>query len=123
MLKRIGSCLRCGRCCRGIFLNFGMGHAATEAERASAEDFLRWVGLHENVIIKRVDEDNAEVAYNSPCSHLTFDGDGKAGCSIYKDRPEICKSFPESPSVNCPGFRFVEDTEMDETVSKKKKEV
>jgi len=91
-----------------------MGHAATDKERASAEDFLRWASLHENVVIKRIDKDNAEVAYNSPCSCLTFDEDGKAGCSIYEDRPEICKNFPENPTVNCPGFRFVEDIEMDD---------
>lgn len=109
MLKRVGSCLRCGHCCKGVFLNFGMGHAATEEERKSAEDFLLWASLHEGVIVKRIDEDNAEVGMEAPCRHLLLDEDGKAGCSIYEDRPKICREFPAGPTPNCPGFRFVED--------------
>jgi hypothetical protein len=97
-----------------------MGHAATDAERESAEDFLRWAGMHEGVIVKKVDEDNAEVGLEAACIHLTFDEEGKAGCSIYgEDRPEICKGFPSRPTPNCPGFHFVEDNEKVETVSNK----
>jgi len=88
-----------------------MGHAATEEERKSAEDFLRWASLHEGVIVRWVDKDNAEVGFNSPCKHLKFDSDGKALCEIYEERPEICRVFPASPNINCPGFRFSDDPE------------
>lgn len=88
-----------------------MGHAATQGEKDAAEDFLRWAGLHEGVVVRRVDENNAEVGFNSPCRHLKFNERGKAFCEIYEDRPEICKNFPGSPNMNCPGFWFEEDSE------------
>ena len=122
MLKRVGECQRCGHCCKGVFLNFGMGHAANEKEREAAQDFLRWASFHEDVTVKWIDEDTAEVAYNSPCRHLIFVEDGKAGCAVYEDRPEICRNFPEGPTPHCPGFRFVEDTEEALEVSQKENE-
>lgn len=96
-----------------------MGHAVNEGERRAADDFLRWASFHEGVIVRRVDEDSAEVGLEAPCKHLTFDEKGNAGCSIYEgDRPEICKAFPAGPTPNCPGFRFVEGDEV-ENVSNK----
>jgi len=119
VLERIGSCHRCGHCCRGVFLNFGMGHAATQEERDCALDFLRWASFHEGVIVNQIDEDNAEVGFDAPCRHLTFDKDGKSSCGIYEVRPRICRDFPSKPSVNCPGFRFKGSSET----SSEKKEV
>lgn len=95
-----------------------MGHAATEEERNSAEDFLRWAGFHEGVVVRRIDKDNVEIGYNSPCKHLKFDEQGKASCGVYEDRPNICRVFPASPNVNCPGFRFSDSPGTEETREK-----
>jgi Fe-S-cluster containining protein len=107
MYKRSGSCKRCGHCCKAIYLNFGMEHAENDQDRESAQDFLRWASLHENVTVKWSSKACAEVGYKTPCKHLIFDEEGKAGCSNYTDRPEMCKRYPDGPNPNCPGFSFV----------------
>ena len=112
MKKRVGSCLRCGHCCKAVYLNFGMGHASTEKERVVAKDFLRWAALHEGVIVRWIDEDTAEVGYNTPCKRLEFNEDSKSSCAIYEDRPEICRRYPDVENPNCPGFKFVEDPDI-----------
>lgn len=109
MSERVGECLRCGHCCRAIFLNFGMGDAPTQDDKDAADDFLRWASFHKNVTITYLSESVAEVGYQTPCEHLSFDEHQRAECALYEDRPRICKRYPDSPNPNCPGFKFIEE--------------
>jgi len=108
MSKRVGTCLRCGHCCRAVFLSFGMGDNPTESEQAAAKDFLRWAEAHKGVTVKWVDETTAEVGYDSPCEFLEYDDHHRSVCKNYENRPEICRRYPEVENPNCPGFRFVD---------------
>jgi len=104
-MERTGECLRCGNCCKKVVLKFGMEGATTDLEMAAAQDFLRWAALHEGVSVKQINEREAEVIFEARCSALKWEN-GEAVCTIYEDRPQICRGFPDSPTPNCPGFRF-----------------
>jgi len=121
MPTREGNCQRCGRCCKSVYLSFEMSQEVTQKDKESAADFLRWAALHEGVRVNIRNEACAEVGYKAKCRMLTADSEGKAVCQIYDERPKICQEFPPGPNPTCPGFRFVENSDVD--MAQKDKEI
>ena len=76
------NCLTCpANCCRNIILPI-----ALEVN----EDQKRWIELH-GLQVEIKQEDDLKIAYlkvETPCSKLK---DFK--CTIYKDRPQVCKDY------------------------------
>ena len=90
--ERVGSCNRCGRCCKADHLL----DACTEKEKR----LLR--NLSHN---KQIDKD----LKGFRCKHVWFKK-RKARCKIYENRPEFCRLFPTGPDdivAGC-GFAFKE---------------
>lgn len=86
---RVGECSQCGACCD----NF---RALCIQQKAQLEGFHVVVGSH------------------FPCykSHME---DGKSVCSIYEERPQMCRAFPWSEEclIDFPecSYRFVDAKE------------
>ncbi len=76
-------CKGCGTCC---------SHVALEIDTPkSKEDFqeIVWFVMHQNVAVF-VDHDSSwNLEFNTPCNSLT----DKRLCSVYKDRPAICRGY------------------------------
>ena len=92
-MKRVGSCLRCGACCRII------GFAVD----LSIPDIIDWLRARGCEIHGT---DMAVLKF--PCPHLNPLGD----CDLHgPDKPEICQRWPEEPSDLTPGcgFSFTEE--------------
>ena len=98
-IKRIGSCLRCGTCCKSIYTIINLNPNDTK----DTEGFKKWLDLH-GVAYKQ-NGDILEVKYGGSCRNLRYK-DGEAVCLDYKHRPAVCVEFPQAPSCNCVGFRF-----------------
>ena len=108
--KRIGSCNRCGNCCRDFIIDINVS-GTTDFEFT---DYLRWINGHVDVRadIKSFKGRTAELRINSPCKYLVENSDGTWGCAIQDEKPEICKRYPEEEYTDeigkkC-GFRFVD---------------
>ena len=72
----------CGACCRWIVLQVNPQY--------DNPDIARWIGLHGIRLQRR---DGGIFAYiPTPCSALGGDG----MCTIYEERPEVCRIFPTS---------------------------
>jgi len=112
------TCTQCGNCCTGPtgFVLF----TGAEAE-AMAED----VGISKDAFIEQYTRDTIvgrslkeiEVdEHGFDCVFLTRDDAGKTGCSIYRTRPEQCRTWPfwksnligkrawREASEDCPGM-------------------
>lgn len=71
----------CSACCEFLVLQVNPAY--------KSKDVRRWIELHG---IKLVEKDGGLFAHiPSPCSKLK---DGM--CSIYEDRPDVCRSWPSS---------------------------
>lgn len=70
-------CCRCGACCE----KFAM-------QRRFAPDFIEFMTAFYG---RRLEESIVHV--NRRCSKLRYDDDGKAVCTIYDERPKICRDF------------------------------
>lgn len=70
--------IKCGDCCRKMYIPFGDGNET---------DWSRWIKLHEGleIIMFRGLEC---IVLNKVCSKLKNNK-----CTIYKDRPKMCKEF------------------------------
>lgn len=78
MYERVGSCNRfCSRCCS---LSHWRAHPLYETVKAILES-PPFTGMNER----------------GDCNHLVWKN-GMAECSIYDERPEICRVFPSHPS-------------------------
>ena len=104
-LKRVGECIRCGNCCR-----VGIMRLHKSAVAGGDEDVLRdlfaWYSCREGVEIVE-DDVSFEIQVHRPCQFLAFDEDAKAQCMNYENRFMICRAFPNFPTKQCLGFRFV----------------
>lgn len=82
-MKRIGKCLRCGKCCKLLTL--------TESD-INLKRLVEKLGIKKEI----------------KCSHLGY-VKGVFVCGIYDRRPDFCRRYPESPEDLIPGcgFRFV----------------
>lgn len=93
--KRVGTCQRCGRCCRGrpLFDSIVNGDSGYSKELVAAIQ----------VFACDIDKMN--------CPDCTVDKSGFATCLKYKDRPEFCKLYPAEPSDLIPGcgFSFIKE--------------
>ena len=79
---------RCGKCdaycCKHVAVHI-------DAPQTSEDyDNIRWYLLHENVWVSIDFEDRWLVEFKTPCRHITDD----FKCSIYKNRPAICREYP-----------------------------
>jgi Fe-S-cluster containining protein len=98
--ERLGSCTRCGKCCTSI--------VSWTAYCPELRDYFEWLSLHQGVVVKRDRRTNIVwIEFKNKCRYLRLKR-GKVVCSIYNDRPKICRDFPLDPgiAVNCPGFHF-----------------
>jgi Fe-S-cluster containining protein len=78
----IKDCSKCSKCCEAIYLPYP----------EDSEDIKRWIKYHDIEFVKN--SKGTFIKIHNKCSKLK---DGK--CSIYEDRPEICKIF------NCEEFK------------------
>ena len=89
---RVGSCNRCGKCCKADHLL----EACTDQEKRILRNLAR---------DKKIEQKLAGFR----CKHVWFKK-RKARCKIYENRPEFCKYFPTGPDdivAEC-GFKFKE---------------
>jgi Fe-S-cluster containining protein len=84
------SCKRCGHCCR-FLVNLNDGDIK-RLEKTGKTDFVRKV-VGQN-FIKRV---------NGYCPFLSLDS-GIAKCKVYKDRPDVCRNFPNTKHLGIKGY-------------------
>ena len=110
------SCTQCGNCCTGppgyVFFTDDEAEAmATRLELTVGE--FRKKHAHKAYGEWSLNETKTEFGYD--CIFLVRDEEGKAGCSIYEDRPKQCRTWPFWPenlrsqrnwltvAKNCPG--------------------
>jgi len=75
----VEKCKRCGKCCRIMDFPFPPGKPS--------KDFIRWAKFHEKTkIVKQ--RDGYWIRFELKCSKLK-----NGRCSIYKNRPELCKEY------------------------------
>jgi len=95
-MKRVGKCLRCGRCCRArpLFKNM----SKEEKMLIKKIDFKLYLKLKRLAV-----EDYA-------CPFLTYK-DGVAVCTIYENRPKWCREYPSNPDelLDGCGYKFIEE--------------
>ena len=107
MIKRIGECKMCGRCCTRRYIESGMSEQEKADARANAEK--------KGDITRLRDQ----------CKHLERRKGGTFICRIGQNRPPHCEAFPDRPEdifwVGC-GYRFIrinvetgEETEIELT--------
>ncbi len=77
---KLEKCKNCsGDCCKLMYIQIN--------KEKSEKDYIRWVNLHENIqVVKR--KGYWYMKIDLKCSKLK---NGK--CSIYKDRPKLCKEY------------------------------
>ncbi len=83
-------CSRCGRCCREVYL------PVDKAYTEDGLDHLEWAKHHRLNIAYREDSDGRRlwgVELDAPCIHLMEESDGKTTCTIYDDRPQMCRDY------------------------------
>lgn len=71
-------CKKCGRCCKVMYLWLG---GKPEA------DYRRWINLHEKIKVVKRGRDYG-VRIELKCTKLKNNS-----CTIYKNRPDICKEY------------------------------
>jgi len=80
------ACYGCGeKCCSRFFIVL---------EGVKDEDWVRWLSFHQGVVVKKLKKHKYEVWFDLPCRNVRDDG----SCSIYEDRPRVCRSFTCGPS-------------------------
>ena len=89
-------CKRCGKCCREVSVDYRLfnGHRVAKHLRISFKEAETRVLKHFN-----------QHPSNKPCLFFIAD---KKGCSIYRVRPSVCRSYPlytdaGSMGIDCPG--------------------
>lgn len=70
--------IRCGKCCKVVYIPCG---------DLNETDYLRWIKLHTRVKIE-VFRGLQCIVLPYKCSKLKHNK-----CTIYEDRPEMCKKF------------------------------
>lgn len=103
-VKRVGSCKRCGNCCKYIVYPYKVPE--NEAQR---NETIRWLSDHSRTRVYEIKADPTMVFVEvfSPCKYLKFSKSQKAKCRLYERRPSMCRNFPMAKAFNCSGFDFV----------------
>jgi Fe-S-cluster containining protein len=106
-MTRLGSCLRCGACCRFA------GWFRVEA----TADLVEWLGKRDSRMqvreLEPADDDGIsliDVLVPHTCEHLTQSG-GVYSCALHDaEKPQLCKEgpTPETLEAGC-GFTFTEE--------------
>jgi len=106
-LYRVGYCVKCGGCCKGINMRTSIN-----------EEIADWVRLH-GIKVTMLDNKSAILSWIKDCKYLqieSFELDGTYShtCQNYKSRPNICVNYPMSPSSHkeCM-FVFINTRELD----------
>jgi len=85
--KNIHDCPKCkSQCCKSVTIEIDTPHSKKDF------DEIKWFVLHENVIVYIDTERKWNLEFVSPCKALDKNG----LCTIYKDRPIICRLYPKS---------------------------
>ena len=89
------SCTQCGNCCTGptgfvLFTDKEAKAMAKDLGITSDEFYARYT--RDTIVGRSLKETKTEFGYD--CVFLDRDEQGKALCSIYKSRPEQCKTWP-----------------------------
>lgn len=94
------SCTQCGNCCSGPpgFVWFDEAEAKTMAASLNlgVEQFLK---TYARKLGGRWSLNEVRIAGKYDCIFLRRDSEGKALCSIYKTRPQQCKTWPFWPEL------------------------
>ena len=113
------SCTQCGNCCSGL-----PGYVGFSPDEGRA--IARRLGVTEDEFVEQYTRDTPEGRSIKDirragtkvwdCVFLDRDERGRAGCSIYEDRPAQCRTWPfwrsnlssarawKSAGANCPGM-------------------
>jgi len=105
-------CIKCGKCCKWkgyVFLDDSdvdsMANSLCGGDKEEFKDkYTKLTG--KDLVLK-------DKPKSKECIFLE---DNK--CSIYKDRPEQCKTYPITYTEECPGFKLGEDKSMDKMAKK-----
>jgi Fe-S-cluster containining protein len=84
-------CVRCGMCC-----TFPDPHVMVCPELTSADIGRLIEAKRPDLIVRLGDRSgirSVTITTHSKCAALTTDKDGKAVCSIYEFRPEVCREW------------------------------
>jgi len=99
MLADSKTCQACGKCCKEYWWCEGNAEVAGR--------FAELVGINSLVELRqRGDISFYLVTINRPCMHLE-ECKGKYSCNIYKDRPNMCKQFPDNVPISY--FKALQD--------------
>jgi len=92
-MKKIGSCRHCGSCC-----------GTRKLWKA-----LNWREKLATILMSR-GKIITGLAKNTKCRHLYRNGMNQYKCSIYAERSDFCRKYPENPDDLLPGcgYKFVE---------------
>ena len=82
---RVGSCKKCGSCCREIHLRMTRNQINNDFFRNLC---IRWLSWLYDFVLVRVDYDRYYLVFT--CKHIGNDGK----CLNYSWRPPICRNFP-----------------------------
>ena len=97
---RKGKCKRCGKCCTMKHLFESM----PEEDKELIKKVFPW--LYTALVIG--------AAEDYKCPYLKYEN-GIAVCTIYPNRPEFCRRYPETPEDLIPGCGYYfEEVENDE---------
>lgn len=80
---------KCSKICKAICC----GHVSIEIERPKTKenfDHIRWLLAHKNITIFVDSQNKWCLDFETPCEKITE----KFDCSIYSERPKICKDYP-----------------------------
>jgi len=80
----MGKCNGCGQCCVNPIININL----------PSEDIAKFYQGFGIDIIKIDDIFQAKIYMGTVCKYLIKEQDGRTKCSIYDQRPEICRNYP-----------------------------
>ncbi len=91
----MNSCQECkGECCRYVAVKLG------EPKDSADWDEIKWLIIHEGVMVYKDNEDEWMVEFRTKCKHLD---DSTNKCTNYEHRPEICKGHDPQDCDASPG--------------------
>ncbi|MGV6814346.1 MAG: YkgJ family cysteine cluster protein [Phycisphaerales bacterium] len=112
------TCTQCGNCCTGptgfVLFTDSEANAMAKDLKISKEDF--YANYTRDTIVGRSLNEVEMDGFGYDCVFLTRDEQGKTGCSIYRTRPEQCRTWPfwksnligkrawRAASADCPGM-------------------
>jgi len=86
-MKKKG-CTSCGQCCVNPIININL----------PSEDVARFYQGFGIDVIKIGDVFQAKIYIGTVCKYLIKNPDGTAKCSIYEQRPQMCREYPKKDS-------------------------